>query len=271
MDAMNAVFSDRIWFGLLLTLLAGLATGFGSCIAFFFNRTGRKSLALALGFSGGVMIYISLVELLASSQAALSGIYGKTAGQLAAAAAFFGGIAFSMLIDRLIPAYENPHEVRAVEEMDHPVHRDRMFRSGVLFALAVTIHNFPEGMAVFMASLSTPETGIAIALAIAIHNIPEGITVSVPLYHATGSRRKAFLWSFLSGLAEPLGAVTAWLFLAPWLSTELMNFVFAAVAGIMVYISFDELLPLAEEYGEHHYAIYGLIGGMLVMALALAL
>ncbi|MPM23757.1 Zinc transporter ZupT [bioreactor metagenome] len=271
MGNVTIVFSDRVWFGLLLTLLAGLATGFGSCIAFFFNRTGRKSLALALGFSGGVMIYISLVELLASSQAALSGIYGKTAGQLAAAAAFFGGIAFSMLIDRLIPAYENPHEVRTVEEMDHPVHRDRMFRSGVLFALAITIHNFPEGMAVFMASLSTPETGIAIALAIAIHNIPEGITVSVPLYHATGSRRKAFLWSFLSGLAEPLGAVTAWLFLAPWLSTELMNFVFAAVAGIMVYISFDELLPLAEEYGEHHYAIYGLIGGMLVMALALAL
>ena len=143
-------------------------------------------------------------------------------------------------------------------------------RSGLLFAFAIAIHNFPEGMAVFMASLVNPATGLSIALAIAIHNIPEGITVSVPLYHATGSRKKAFFYSFLSGLAEPLGALTAWLLLMPFLTENVMMCTFAAVAGIMVFISFDELLPLAEEYGEHHIAIYGIISGMLIMALTLA-
>lgn len=254
----------------LLTLLAGLATGVGSCIAFFFKRTNTRFLALALGFSGGVMVYISLVELLASANYHFIGIYGKTSGTLRSAAAFFGGMLVALLIDRLVPSYENPHEVRAVEEMDAPKHRDKLYRSGLLFALALAIHNFPEGMAVFISGLENPATGISIALAIAIHNIPEGITVSVPLYHATGSRKKAFAFSFLSGLAEPLGALAAWLILGPFLSASLMMAVFAAVAGIMVFISFDELLPLAEEYGEHHLAIWGLVAGMAVMAVTLA-
>lgn len=216
------------------------------------------------------MIYISLVELLASSHVTLGGIFGHRPGSLLATAAFFGGIAVAMLIDKLVPSYENPHEVRKVEEMNAPLHHDKLVRSGTLFALAIAIHNFPEGMATFTAALTNPVTGISIALAIAIHNIPEGITVSVPIYHATGSRKRAFLLSFLSGLAEPLGALVAWLFLMPFLSPALLACVFAAVAGIMVFISFDELLPLAEEYGEHHLAIYGLVGGMLVMALTLA-
>ena len=139
----------------------------------------------------------------------------------------------------------------------------------MIFALAVGIHNFPEGMAVFISSLADPGTGISIAVAIAIHNIPEGITVSVPVYHATGSRKKAFVYSMLSGLAEPLGALAAWLIFAPFLSTALLMLIFAAVAGVMVFISFDELLPLAEEYGEHHISIFGLICGMLVMAISL--
>ncbi len=262
---------DKILFGLVLTLLAGLSTGVGSCIAFFLKRTDTRFLAFSLGFSGGIMIYISLVELLGSAHSQLAELYGRRPGALAATAAFFGGVALAMLIDRLVPSYENPHEVRPVEEMDHPRRREKLFRSSILFAVAIAVHNFPEGMAVFMAGLSNPATGISIAVAIAIHNIPEGITVSVPLYHATGSRSKAFFWSFLSGLAEPLGALAAWLLLAPFLSVALMTLTFAAVAGIMVFISFDELLPLAEEFGEHHLAIYGLIAGMLVMALSLAM
>ena len=174
-----------------------------------------------------------------------------------------------MLIDKLVPSYENPHEVRKVDEMSNPASSDKLIRSGKLFALAVAIHNFPEGMAVFTSALTDPVTGLSIALAISIHNIPEGITVSVPIYHATGSKKKAFCYSFLSGLAEPVGALAAWLFLLPFLSPALMALIFAAVAGIMVFISFDELLPLAEEYGEHHLAILGLICGMLVMALTL--
>lgn len=261
--------TEKILAGLLLTAIAGLATGVGSCIAFFAKHKNTRFLSCSLGFSGGVMIYISLVELLAGSQSELAEIFGKRPGSLIGIAAFFGGMALAMLIDKLIPSYENPHEVRSVEDMDSPHHKERLVRSGKLFALAIAIHNFPEGMAVFTSALTDPLTGISIALAIAIHNIPEGITVSVPIYHATGSRKKAFKYSFLSGLAEPLGALIAWAFLLPFISPVLLAVIFAAVAGIMVFISFDELLPLAEEYGEHHLAIAGLIAGMLVMALTL--
>ena len=177
----------------------------------------------------------------------------------------------AMLIDKLIPSYENPHEVRSVEEMDSPQRKEKILRSGMLFALAVGIHNFPEGMAVFISGMADWQTGLSIAAAIAIHNIPEGITVSVPIYHATGSRKKAFFYSFASGLAEPCGALAAWLIFAPFLSATLLSILFAAVAGIMVYITFDELLPLAETYGEHHLSIAGLIAGMLVMAITLIL
>lgn len=259
---------DRVWTAFLLASAAGLATGIGSFIAFFFDRTNKRFLAFALGFSGGVMLYISFMELLAGARQTMNELYGMEGG-LAAVGAFFGGIALALLIDRLVPESGNPHEVRQVEEMDHPHHKDALFRSGLFFALAIAVHNFPEGMAVFMTSFTALESGIFTTLAIAIHNIPEGITVSVPIYHATGSRRQAFFWSFLSGLAEPLGALCAYLILMPFLNKTLLMLLNAGVAGIMVFITFDELLPLAQEYGEHHLSIYGLIGGMLLMALIL--
>ncbi|MCI5778242.1 MAG: zinc transporter ZupT [Lentisphaeria bacterium] len=263
--------SGQLLFSLLLTLGAGLATGVGSCIAFFFKRSNRKFLSFALGFSGGVMIYISLAKLLPDAGSGLGVLWGDRPGTLAALTAFLGGVLLASGIDKLIPAYENPHEVRAVEEMDSPRHRDKLLRSGMLFALAIAVHNFPEGMAVFISGIADPATGISIAVAIAIHNIPEGITVSVPIYHATGSRKKAFLYSFGSGLAEPCGALAAWFIFGPRLSPVLLSALFAAVAGIMVYISFDELLPLAEEYGEHHWAVCGSIVGMFVIAISLIL
>ena len=151
-----------------------------------------------------------------------------------------------LLIDRLIPESRNPHEVRKVEEMSHPDYKKRAFRSGILFALAIAIHNFPEGMAVFMSGMISGKTGIFTALAVAIHNIPEGITVSVPIYHATGSRKKAFLWSFASGLSEPLGALAAYFLFLPFLTETLLMLIYAGVAGIMVFLTFDELLPLAD-------------------------
>ena len=254
--------------GFILTAIAGFATAIGSVIAFFTKTTNTKFLASMLGFSAGVMIYISFVELLAGANNSLQATFGKNGGYYALAA-FFGGILISLAIDRLVPEYENPHEVRKVEEMDHPTDRKKLLRSGLFFAFAMALHNFPEGMATFVASLENPATGISIATAIAFHNIPEGITISVPVYHATKSRKKAFLISALSGIAEPFGALIAFLFLLPFLSATLLSLLFACVAGVMVFISFDELLPLAEAYGEHHKTIYGFILGMLVMALTL--
>jgi len=253
-----------------LTLFAGLATGIGSALALLARRTNTRFLSAALGFSAGVMIYVSFVEILANAREILSAELGVRPGAWVAVLAFFGGIALTALIDRLVPAAENPHEVHRVEEM-HRRPDAHLMRMGLLSAVAIALHNFPEGIATFVAALDDPKLGVSIATAVAIHNIPEGIAVAVPVFYATGSRARAFSWSFLSGLAEPLGALVAWLLLASFLGGAVRGILFAAVAGVMVFISFDELLPTAREYGEHHIAVYGLTSGMAVMAVSLAL
>jgi ZIP family zinc transporter len=253
-----------------LTLFAGLATGIGSALALLARRTNTRFLSAALGFSAGVMIYVSFVEILADARTGLAAEFGARAGAWLAVSAFFGGIGLTALIDRLVPAVENPHEVHRVEEMDRRPD-EHLMRMGLLSAAAIALHNFPEGIATFVAALDDPKLGVSIATAVAIHNIPEGIAVAVPVFYATGSRARAFSWSFLSGLAEPVGALVAWLLLASFLGDALRGILFAAVAGVMVFISFDELLPTAREYGEHHVAVYGLTAGMAVMAVSLAL
>jgi ZIP family zinc transporter len=259
-----------------LTLLAGLATGIGSALALFARTTNTRFLSAALGFSAGVMIYVSFVEILADARASLAAELGARPGAWATVLAFFGGIGLTALIDRLVPAAENPHEVHRVEEMHGGEGGRRrpeahLMRMGLLSAAAITLHNFPEGIATFVAALDDPRLGASIAAAVAIHNIPEGIAVAVPVFYATGSRLRAFSWSFLSGLSEPLGAFVAWWLLAGLAGATLRGILFAAVAGVMVFISFDELLPTAREYGEHHLAVYGLTSGMAVMAVSLAL
>lgn len=262
-----------IAFAFGLTLFAGLSTGIGSAIAFFAKKTNTAFLSTALGFSAGVMIYVSFVEIFVKARSELSEVLGEGPGYWATVAAFFGGILFIAIIDKLIPSVENPHEMHKVEEMDdiQAMKDKKLMRMGMFTALAIAIHNFPEGLATFTAALTDPGLGIAIAVAIAIHNIPEGIAVSIPVYYATGSRKKAFWLSFLSGLAEPVGALVGYLILMPFLSPVVFGVLFAGVAGIMVFISLDELLPAAEEYGEHHFSIYGLIAGMAVMAISLLL
>lgn len=266
----------NVLFALGLTLFAGLSTGIGSAIAFFAKRTNTRFLAFSLGFSAGVMIYVSMTEILTKAQAELAGVLGDKGGAWLSAVAFFCGMVIVMLIDKFVPSHENPHELHRVEEIqgaagDRGQQHHALMRMGVLTALAIAIHNFPEGIATFMAGLHDPHLAVPIAVAIAIHNIPEGIAVSVPIYYATGSRTRAFKLSFLSGLAEPAGALLAWLVLAPFLNGVLFGMIFAGVAGIMVFISLDQLLPSARKYGEHHVSIYGLIFGMGVMAVSLLL
>ncbi|MDE7077361.1 MAG: zinc transporter ZupT [Alistipes sp.] len=224
----------------LLTLGAGLATGIGSAAAFLTRHTNKRLLSFSLGLSGGVMIYVSFVELFRQSAEALSAVWGERLGALFTVVCFFGGILLIGIIDRLVPAVENPHEARRVEEMARKPRNPRLMRMGVMTALAI-----------------------------AIHNIPEGIAVSVPLFYATGDRGRAFRLSFLSGLAEPVGALLAWAVLMPFMSATLMGCVLAVVAGIMVFISIDELLPAAREYGEPHTSIYGVVTGMALMAVSL--
>lgn len=261
-----------ILFAFTLTLIAGLSTGIGSCIAFLAKHTNKKFLSVSLGFSAGVMIYVSMIEIFSKAQDSLTLGLGTIRGSWMTAAAFFAGILLIAIIDKLIPSSENPHELKSMTDEEEKAPKpSKLMRMGAFTALAIGIHNFPEGLATFVSALQGPGIAIPIVAAIAIHNIPEGIAVSVPIYQATGSKRKAFCYSFLSGLAEPVGALIGWLLLLPLMNDLAYGLIFASVAGIMVFISFDELLPAAREYGEHHLSVYGLISGMAVMAFSLLL
>lgn len=284
----------NLWAAFGLTLFAGMATAVGSLIAIRAKRTDFRFLSIATGFSAGVMLYVAFVEIFFKGQEALTHRYGESLGAWINVASFFAGILFIGLIDNLIPSQENPHEVHSETETG-PLHSDseaaqiagmqdytaqhkRLMRMGLFSALAIGIHNFPEGLATFLSALQDPSLGMAIAVAVALHNIPEGISVSVPIFYATGSRLKAFTLSALSGLAEPIGAVIAVLVLllifgsgGAVVPPELMGILFGAVAGIMVYISLDELLPTSRAYGKGHDSLIGLIAGMAVMALSLLL
>lgn len=264
--------TENILFALGLTLFAGLSTGIGSTMALLSKKFNPKVLCLSLGFSAGVMIYVSFVEIFAKAKDSLSIAHGDHMGHVYTVLAFFGGIALIAFIDYMIPSYENPHEIKNMDKQSlSAANAMKLKRMGLFSALAIGIHNFPEGMATFMAALHDPTLGVSIAVAIAIHNIPEGIAVSVPIYYATRSRKKAFYLSFLSGLAEPVGALVGFFLLKSFFNDSMFGLIFASVAGIMVYISLDELLPTAEEYGEHHIVIGGMIAGMAVMALSLIL
>ncbi len=298
----------NVWIALGLTVFAGMATGIGSALAFFAKRTDHRFLSISTGFSAGVMLYVSFVEIFLKGSDALVAAYGEVGGRWVNVAAFFGGIALIGLIDNLIPSAENPHEVRAnakvatlkecletspdpaaCEELPDELadladaaegsdeqHEGDLMRTGLFTALAIGIHNFPEGLVTFLAALEDPALGAAIAIAIALHNIPEGISVAVPIFYATGSRRKAFAYSVLSGLAEPVGAALAYIALrliaggeGGVMPPQVMGILFGGVAGVMVYISLDELLPTSRAYGKGHDSLLGLVGGMVVMALSL--
>jgi len=263
--------TENILLAFGLTLVAGLATGIGSFFAMFTSTTNTKFLSWSLGFSAGVMIYVSMIEIFAEAKLKLTDALGGSLGYWATLGGFFGGMLLIALIDKFVPQQGNPHELKKIEDKQKKVDETELLKMGTFTALAIAIHNFPEGIATFTAALQDPALGVAIAVAIAIHNIPEGIAVAVPIYFASGSKRKAFKLSFLSGLAEPVGALVAFLILMPFLNDVVFGVIFAGVAGIMVFISLDGLLPAAKKYDEAHTSIYGVISGMILMAVSLVL
>lgn len=269
--------NEDVLFAFLLTLFAGLSTMIGSFMALFVKRTSVKTLSVSLGFSAGVMIYVSMIEIFPKAQEALSKGLGDTQGAWLTVAAFFVGMLLTASIDRFIPSLNNPHIVSDDNfdlydtDVNFDLKHKKLLKMGTFTAIAIAIHNFPEGIATFMAALHEPSLGVGIAIAIAIHNIPEGMAVSIPVYYATGSKKKAFQYSFLSGMVEPLGAILAFLVLMPFLNDVIFGSLFAFVAGVMMFISLDELIPTAKEYHDGHLSIYGLIVGMMVMALSLLL
>ena len=268
---------------LLLTLIAGAATGIGGAMVLFKKKISSNFLAGALGLSAGVMIFISLAELFPEAQAEIAATGAIKYGEALTLLAFFAGMGIIMLIDFLIPEYENPHEASglsletrtaATSMLDRTGNEKALHRLGLMSALAIAIHNLPEGIATFIGALNDPQMGASITAAIAIHNIPEGIAVAIPIYYATRSKGKALLLATLSGFSELLGALLC-IAVTSIFGVELTGggpafpLILAAVAGIMIYISLDELLPTAEKYGKHHLAIAGVISGMAIMGISL--
>ncbi len=245
----------------LLSFLAGAASAVGGVLSFFIKKENLSALAIGLGFSAGVMLYVSFAELFPHAKGALSLLYGPATGAWLAVGLFFAGTLLALGVDRCLP----PLHVK--ESTLHP--SAKLKRTGLFTALALILHNFPEGLATFFSALDNLTLGFSIALAVAIHNIPEGMAVALPVYHSTGSRTKAFWASAASGLAEPIGAVAGYLILDYFLHEAILGVLFAAVSGIMVYLALDELLPTAHDYGHGHQVISGVLAGMAVMAVVL--
>lgn len=269
--------NSAVWLALGVTAAAGAATAIGAWMALFQTRLNRTFLALALGFSAGVMIYISFIEIVPKSLDLMTGELGSSLAAGTMSIALLGGLVGMAVLYRLIPdlhhpALENSDEMISLDQDPASYYPDPLLlRAGIGVALAITLHNVPEGMATFFLTLNDPQVGLPVALAIAIHNIPEGIAVAVPIYYATRSRRTAGWFGALAALAEPVGAVLGYAVLGPFITDSLLGVVFAAVAGIMVYISIDGLLPAARQYGSGQLALYGMIAGMGVMAVSIVL
>lgn len=263
-----------------LTLMAGLSTSIGAVLAFFSKSKNYTILSIGMGFSAGVMIYVSFMEILHKSMESFTTLYSSAVlGESLGVLCFFIGIAVTAVIDRVIPKDVNPHETKSNSELlelkpdnkNTVLDHTSLKRTGIFTAIAIGIHNFPEGFATFISALHDPSIGITIAFAIAIHNIPEGMAVSLPIYHASGDKKSAFWYATFSGLAEPIGAVVGFFLLMPFMGEATLGITFGIVAGVMVYISFDELLPAARVYGNEHTTIAGISAGMLLMALSLIL
>lgn len=254
---------------LILTLMAGMSTVLGGFLTFFVRRNSMKALSIGLGFSAGVMIYVSLTAIMLDAQHMLQLSFSAHSAAVIAFFSFFIGIAIAVLIDYFMPDHIETDLFSAPHNYDHSHHKIK--RAGLITAIAVAVHNFPEGMATFLVSSQNITLGIPVAIAIAIHNIPEGIAIALPIYHASGQKRQAIFYSFLSGIAEPIGGILGFILLKTIMPESMVGAMFAAVAGIMVYISFDTLLPMAIEYGENHHVITGILAGMFIIGLSLIL
>lgn len=249
---------------LLLSLGAGLSTLLGALIIFVSRGKNERLVTASLGFAAGVMLAVSFADLFPQGQQLLISWGGQGKGALAAVAAFSGGLLLAVGLDLLVP-----HQALDPATGDKP--HANLYRVGFISTLAIGLHNFPEGIATFMAGYEDMTMGLPVALAIALHNIPEGISVAMPIYYGTGSRRLAVKYCFLSGIAEPVGALLAFLVLRPFIDGFMLGVVFALISGIMVYIAIEELLPSSRQYGHDRLALWATLAGVIVMLLTHAI
>ena len=262
---MDIYFGTNFTIALAVCFAAALSTVLGSVFVLFSKEPNPRLLAFGLAFAGGAMVYVSLVEIFLKAETSFAAIYEPKPAYLYATLAFFAGVLLIAIVDRSIP---NPHgAISSTNGNDQSLIK----RVGLLAALAITAHNLPEGLATFLATLDNPVVGIPLAAAIAIHNIPEGVSIAIPVYYATGSKNKALIATGLSALAEPAGALIGYAVLAPFLTPTVFAVVFGMIAGAMVFLALDELLPTAKRYAKGHETVYGIVTGMAALAASLVL
>lgn len=265
---MNIILPENYGIALLMTLFAGLATAIGGGIAFVVKKNNLKALSVGLGFSAGVMIFLSFNEIVPEACDMLKLNFPNDYKWIVYAG-FIVGIIVAILIDYFLPDHVDTEELLHPEAPAH--HKHILKRAGLFTAISICVHNFPEGMATFLTTTQNFTLGLSVAVAIAIHNIPEGIAVALPMYHVTGKKRYAMLYAALSGITEPLGALVGMFVFSLFLPQVLIGALMTAVAGIMVYLAFDTLLPLAKEYGDWHLSLTGIMTGILFIWLSLIL
>lgn len=288
---MESLFSPPVLVAFAITFAAGMATVLGSLLVIWAQRTNTRLLAFGLAFSGGAMVYVSLVEIFVKANESFAKTADAQTAYMYATLFFFAGVAILFAIDRFVP---NPHtgldekQVRsaaldaapnnggeapaAFSDGQPPTKQNAaLARIALLAAMAITLHNLPEGLATFFATLDNPTVGLSLAIAIAVHNIPEGVSIAIPVYYASGSKTKAVAATAISGLAEPVGALIGYIALASFLSPFVFGAVFAVIAGAMVFLALDELLPAARVYTRGHETVYGMLAGMGAIAMSLIL
>lgn len=257
-----------------LTTLVGLSMGAGSLLSFFVKETNKRFLALSLSFSAGIMIYVSFMAILPEGMELIESYFGEH-NKFIALGGFFGGMLITAIVEKLVHKFGghiHGHDDHDDHDHEHHHHEngEHLSKLGLMSAIAIAIHNLPEGLAIFTAGLKDITVAIPIAAAVILHNIPLSIAISVPIYYSTGSKKKAFLYSFLVGLCQPLGAIIGYMVLSRFFNDLTFGILFSVVAGIMIFVSLDELLPSSQKYEDHHISVYGAIAGMMVMALSMS-
>ena len=257
--------NSNVVMAMTLTVLAGVSTSIGGIIGILSPPKNKQFLGGALSLSAGVMIYVSMIEIMPHAIHLMEPDQTEQMGKIIVGVSFILGMISMVIIDKLTHKYTQYGHITNGKTSDN----SKLIRMGKITAIAIAVHNFPEGLATFTSVLADPAMGMSIAFAIAIHNIPEGIAVSAPIYYATGNKKQAFKWAFVSGISEPAAAIVGYLFLRPFLNEMVLGIVLALVAGIMVFISVDELLPTARKYSSSNIVSIFFILGISIMAVSL--
>ena len=237
---------------LLVSTIAGLSTMLGALVIFFKwkDQNINKFITASLAFSLAIMIGISITDLIPESTFILLKNYGVGKGIVISFITFIIGILLVKYLHKLMNKTEQKND---------------LYKLGILNMLALILHNFPEGIATFMSSYKDIELGLKLALAIAFHNIPEGISIAVPIYYATKSKKNAIFKTFLSGIAEPIGAIIAYIFLSKYITDNFISMILLLVGGIMITLAIEVIFPKAKKYNLDKYLYLGLIIGTILI------